>query len=69
MHFTLEIDANTLIAQLNRTATDLPGALITSWLTWIQLFDFSIKHVPGIKYLAVDAFSQQPVTDQELEVQ
>ena len=33
------------------------------------MFDFSIKHVPGTKHLAADALSQQPVTDQELEVQ
>ena len=69
MHFTLEIDTNTLVAQLNRTTTDLPGTLVTSWLAWIQLFDFSIKHVPGTKYLAADALSWQPATDQELEAQ
>ena len=69
VHFTLEIDANTLVAQLNRTATDLPGALVTSWLAWIQLFDFSIKHVPGTKHLAADALSRRPATDQELEAQ
>ena len=27
-------------------------------LAWIQLFDFSIKHVPGTKHLAADALSQ-----------
>ena len=69
MHFTLEIDTNTLVAQLNRTATNLPGTLVTSWLAWIQLFDFSIKHVPGTKHLATDALSQRPATDQELEAQ
>ena len=57
MHFTLEIDTNTLVAQLNRTATNLPGTLVTSWLAWIQLFNFSIKHVPGPKHLTADALS------------
>ena len=30
--FIVEIDANTLVVQLNRTATNLPGALIIRWL-------------------------------------
>ena len=30
--FTVETDANTLVAQLNRAASDLPGALLTRWL-------------------------------------
>ena len=29
VHFILETDANTLVAQLNRPASDLPGALVT----------------------------------------
>ena len=29
IHFTLELDVNTLIAQLNCSACDLPEALIT----------------------------------------
>ena len=69
VHFTLEIDTNTLVAQLNRTATDLPGTLVTSWLAWIQLFNFSIKHVPGPKHLTADALSWWPAIDQELEAQ
>ena len=31
-YFYVETDANTLVAQLNRSATDLPGALVTQWL-------------------------------------
>ncbi len=29
VHFVLEVNANTLVAQLNQTASDLPEALIT----------------------------------------
>src|SRR6266487_3883028 len=47
IHFVLELDANTLVAQLNRSASDLPGALVTGWIAWIRLFDFDVKHVPG----------------------
>ena len=60
VRFTLEVDAKTLVAQLNRTATDLPGALVTGWLAWIQLFDFDVKHVPGKKHTAADGLSRRP---------
>jgi hypothetical protein len=29
VHFTLKTDANVLVTQLNRAATNLPGALVT----------------------------------------
>ena len=29
VYFVLETDANVLVAQLNRSATDLPGSLVT----------------------------------------
>ncbi|KAJ5303745.1 uncharacterized protein N7443_003405 [Penicillium atrosanguineum] len=49
IHFVLETDAKTLVSQLNRPATDLPGALVTRWMAWIRLFDFDVKHVSGRK--------------------
>jgi hypothetical protein len=66
VHFVLETDANTLVAQLNRTATDLPGALVTRWIAWIQLFDFDVKHVPGTSNSAADALSRRPPTKEDL---
>jgi hypothetical protein len=59
-HFVLETDANVLVAQLNRAATDHPGALITRWLAWIRLFDFEVRHVPGKQHTAADALSRRP---------
>ena len=50
-------------------ATDLPGALITSWLAWIRLFDFIVKHVPGDKYIAANGLFCQPATEEEIEEQ
>lgn len=64
-HFMLEIDADALVAQLNRSATDLPGALVTSWIAWIGLFDFTVKHVPREKHGAADGLSRRPATDTE----
>lgn len=71
--FTIELDANTLVAQLNRSATDLPGALVTRWLAWIRLFDFDVRHVSGRKHTAADGLSRRPRTasddiDEQLEV-
>ena len=60
VRFAIEIDANTLVAQLNQSATDLPGALVTRWLAWIRLFDFDVRHVPGTKHGAADGLSRRP---------
>ena len=62
VHFVVEIDANTLVAQLNQSAADLPGALVTRWLAWIRLFDFDVRHVPGKKHGAADGLSRRPRT-------
>ncbi len=32
VRFVLETDARVLVAQLNQSGTDLPGALITRWI-------------------------------------
>lgn len=66
VHFVLETDADTLVAQLNRSAVDLPSALVTRWIAWIQLFDFEVKHVPGIKNSAADALSRRPPTQRDI---
>ena len=60
IRFTVETDASTLVAIINRVSTDLPGALVQRWLAWLHLFDFDIHHVPGRKNGAADALSRQP---------
>ena len=54
MRFTIEIDVNILITQLNRSAVDLSEILMTRWLTWIRLFDFNVRHVLDKKHIATD---------------
>jgi hypothetical protein len=65
-YFYVETDANTLVAQLNRSATDLPGALVTQWLAWIRLFDFEVKHIEGKKNVVADALSRRRPTAEEV---
>jgi hypothetical protein len=63
VRFTVETDAKTLVAQLQRSATDLPGALVTRWLALLNLWDFDIVHVEGKKNVVADALSRRPEPD------
>ena len=36
VHFTVEIDAKTLLHQLNLPIVDLAGAMVTRWISWIK---------------------------------
>jgi hypothetical protein len=65
--FTLiETDALVLVHQLNGAASDIPRALMMRWITWIRLFDFEIKHIPGSKNVVADTLLRKPLglTDQ-----
>lgn len=66
VHFILETDTKTLVAQLNRAATDLPGALVTRWLAWIRLFDFEVCHTKGKIHTAPDGLSRKPRTASDI---
>ena len=59
MRFIIEIDVNTLIVQLNRSAADLSEILMTCWLTWIYLFNFNVWHVLDKRHTAADEFSRR----------
>lgn len=42
VRFILGTDARVMVVRLVRSGTDLPGALVTQWIVWIQLFDFEV---------------------------
>ena len=67
MFFQLEVDANTLVHQLNKSASDMPNAAMTRWMAWIHLFDFNVVHVPGKRHTAPDALSRKPINPKDLE--
>src|SRR5437588_5384748 len=66
VHFLVEVDAQTLIHQLNQPTSDIPGAIVGRWIAYIRMFTFDIKHVPGTKHKGPDALSRRPGTEEEL---
>ena len=59
VRFLVEIDARTLVHQLNQPASDLPGSVVNRWLAWIRMFTFDIKHVAGRKHSGPDGLSRR----------
>jgi len=57
--FLVEIDANTLVHQLNQLASDLPGSVVNRWLAWIRMFSFEIKHIAGKRLGSLDGLSRR----------
>jgi len=57
VRFLVEIDAKTLVPQMNQPGSDLPGSVVNRWLAWIKMFSFEIKHVAGKRYGVPDGLS------------
>ena len=62
----IEIEARTLVHQLNQPTSDLTGAIVGRWLAYIRLFSFDFKHLAGVKHKGPDALSRRPGTEEEL---
>lgn len=67
VQFILEINAATLVAQLNQPVMDLPGSIVVRWIAWIYLFDFDMKHVPETKNIVADGLLRQPVNKEDMK--
>jgi len=65
VQFVVEIDARTLVHQLNLPASDLPGSVVNRWLAWIRLFNFDIKHVAGKKHGGPDGLSRRKQSEDD----
>ena len=46
---------------------DLPGSVVVRWIAWICLFDFDVKHVPGMKNMVADGLSRWLVTEEDVK--
>ncbi|TFY61408.1 hypothetical protein EVJ58_g4516 [Rhodofomes roseus] len=57
IHFRLDVDASYLKQMIHEP--DLPNAPMTRWVTYIQLFDFELNHVPAAKHKAEDGLSRR----------
>jgi transposase InsO family protein len=57
--FVVETDAQTLVWLLNQPPNDLPNALLTRWLSYIRLFDFNVRHIPGRRNGGADGLSRR----------
>ena len=67
VQFVLKVNVNTLITQLNKIMSNLSEALVTHWIAWIQLFDFTVQHVSDTKHQAADELSQRSKIKRESE--
>ena len=65
--FLVEIDARTLVHQLNQPASDLPGSVVNRWLAWIGMFTFDIKHVAGRTHGGPDGLSRRGLAPEDSE--
>ena len=57
----------TLVWLLNQPLNDLPNAMMTRWLSYIRLFDFTVKHIPGTKNGGADALSRRSKAEGDSE--
>ncbi|OJT10001.1 Retrovirus-related Pol polyprotein from transposon 17.6 [Trametes pubescens] len=64
-HFLIEVDAKFLQQMIREP--DLPNAPMTCWVSYIQLFDFTLQHVPAEKGKAQDALSRRPSAPEDSE--
>ena len=60
----VEVDAKYIKGMLNEPELQ-PNAVINRWIQGILLFDFTLVHVPGIRFRGPDALSRRPREDED----
>jgi hypothetical protein len=63
IHFSMEVDAKFLEQMIKEP--DLSNAPMTHWVSYIQLFDFSLRHVSAEKGKAQDGLSRKQLTNED----
>jgi hypothetical protein len=63
--FQVEADASFLKQMIN--SPDLPNSAMTRWVSYIQLFNFNFKHVPGTQHRAADGLSRRPQAEEDTD--
>lgn len=65
IRFRLEVDASYLKRMIHEP--DLPNAPMTRWVSYLQLFDFELKHIPAEKHRAPDGLSRRRQSEEDSE--
>jgi len=65
IHFKVEVDAKFLKQTINTPG--LPNAAMSRWVSYIQLFDFELEHIPATKHQGPDGLSRRPPDDNDSE--
>src|SRR2546427_5306758 len=56
IHFRLKVDASALVKMIN--APEIPSAGMNRWLSYIQMFDAGVYHVPAMQHRGPDGLSR-----------
>jgi hypothetical protein len=62
--FTVEVDAKYICGMLKKPDIQ-PNAAMNRWIVGICTFDFTLKHIPGMKHLGPDRLSQWPRAEED----
>ena len=59
-YFIIKTDTLILAKLINKRTINVLGALMTRWITFIQLFNFNIVYILGKSNIVVDVLSRRP---------
>lgn len=61
----VEVDALYLKQMINHP--DLPNAAVNRWISYLQLFNIELKHIPGLSHTAADGLSRRECAPEDSE--
>ncbi|KZT31595.1 hypothetical protein SISSUDRAFT_974489, partial [Sistotremastrum suecicum HHB10207 ss-3] len=63
-NFVVETDASYIKGMLNNP-DEIPNATLNRWIAYIQLFSFTLRHIPAERHKAPDGLSRRPLAEDE----